>query len=444
MNDKHSRFYAGAAIRDITPANPLFLAGYPNVPRIASGMHDPLTASALFLSDGATSVLLIGVDILFVSRQSVQFCRTAIEKAAGIPAANILISATHTHSGPVTNEVFAWREDPVVPPPAADYMRLFHAGIIGAGIAAHAAAQPAELAVATARAAGAGRNRIDPSGPFDPEVGLLAVRRACDHELLALDMIYGMHPTVLHEDSKLVSADFPGFVRREIAAQYPGVACVYHTAPAGNLSPRYDVAEQTFAEAERLGGKLAAAVCRSLAALADKDFSANRRLAVMTREVGLAPNIFPAVAEAEARLKAAVDLYARLKATAAPRGAARTAECEMFGAANALALSKMQAAGQLDLPGREYGSAEVQAIQIGDVCLVGLPGELFVEYALEIKRRAPCRAFVISLANGELQGYITTPAAGARRGYEADWAMFKPESGARMVETALQLMRELI
>lgn len=442
MMDKSSKFTAGAAIRDITPEKPLFLCGYPNVPRIASGTHDPLTASALFLFDGATPAFLIGVDILFVPRQSVQFCRAAIQKATGIPAGNILISATHTHSGPVTNEVFAWRDDPVVPPPDAEYMQLFHDGIIGAGIAAHAAAQPAELAVTTARVEGAGRNRIDPEGPFDPEVGLLAVRRVRDHQLFALDIIYGMHPTVLHEDSKLVSADFPGFARQKIAAQYPGLACVYHTAPAGNLSPRYDIKGQTFAEAERLGNRLGAAINRSLAALNENDFHANSRLAVMSREVELVPNIFPDVADAEALLKSAIGRHARLISINASRGAVRTAECEVFGAANALTLAKLQAAGELDIFRQAYGSAEVQMIKIGDVCLAGLAGELFVEYSLEIKRRAPCRAFVISLANGELQGYIATPAAAARGGYEAAWAMFNSESGARMVNTALQIMRE--
>ncbi len=82
-------------------------------------------------------------------------------------------------------------------------------------------------------------------------------------------------------------------------------------------------------------------------------------------------------------------------------------------------------------------------MRIGDLFVVGLPGEQFVEYALEIKRRAPGRAFVISLANGELQGYIVTPAAAAVGGYEADWALFRPESGARMVVAALSLMEKI-
>jgi hypothetical protein len=75
--------------------------------------------------------------------------------------------------------------------------------------------------------------------------------------------------------------------------------------------------------------------------------------------------------------------------------------------------------------------------------LAALPGEQFVEYGLEIKRRAPGRAFVIGNANGELQGYIVTPEAAAAGGYEAAWALFRPESGARLVEAAVELMKEL-
>ncbi len=432
---------AGAAVRDITPKKPLFLAGYPRAPRMAAGTHDPLLASALYLHDGATPLLLIGVDILFVSRQSADFCRAAIRQAAGIPAGNIMITATHTHSGPVTNDELAWRDDPVVPPPDAEYMREFHAGIIQAGVAACAAAQPAELAVTAARAEGVGRNRIDPDGPFDSEVGLLAVRRADDHQLFALDIIYGMHPTVLHEDSTQVSADFPHFVRRRIAAAVPGIACVYHTAPCGNLSPRYDVRGQTFSEAERLSGRLGEAIMRAVDGLAAGDYRADVSLAAAVRRVSLVPNSFPTVAEAAARLRAAVAKHAGLAAQNAPHGVVRTAECEAFGAGNALTLARLQATGEMARRQRELGEAEVQVFRIGAVFLVGLPGEQFVEYALELKRQAPARAFVVSLCNGELQGYIVTPAAAAAGGYEAAWAMFHPESGARLVSAALAMMR---
>ncbi|OGD18863.1 MAG: hypothetical protein A2W03_04260 [Candidatus Aminicenantes bacterium RBG_16_63_16] len=121
---------AGTATRDISPTEPAFLAGYPHEPRLSTGVHDPLLASALYLADGKTALLLIGLDILFISQRSTAFCRDAISRATGIPAGNILISASHTHSGPVTSDQLAWLDDPVVPPPDPGYMERFHRGII--------------------------------------------------------------------------------------------------------------------------------------------------------------------------------------------------------------------------------------------------------------------------------------------------------------------------
>src|SRR5208282_2025556 len=94
---------AGVAVSDISPRKPLFLAGYPHVPRTSTGIHDKLLASALYLSDGTAPLLLLGVDILFISPQSADLCRKRISTKTGVPARNILISATHTHSGPLTH-----------------------------------------------------------------------------------------------------------------------------------------------------------------------------------------------------------------------------------------------------------------------------------------------------------------------------------------------------
>src|ERR1039458_4355145 len=120
---------AGVALRDISPRKPMFLVGYPHVPRISTGIHDPLLASAFYLANGGTAFLLISVDVLFISRDSAETCRTAIARACGMPASNILISATHTHSAPVKATMLAWEDDPVVPAPDAEYMVLFRSGI---------------------------------------------------------------------------------------------------------------------------------------------------------------------------------------------------------------------------------------------------------------------------------------------------------------------------
>jgi len=103
-------------------------------------------------------------------------------------------------------------------------------------------------------------------------------------------------------------------------------------------------------------------------------------------------------------------------------------------------MAKAQATGVLAAIQEDHARAEIQVLRIGDAFLVGLPGELFVEYGLEIKQRASGRAFVASMANGELQGYITTPDA---IGYEANLSMFKPGAGAILVEAALGLIEKL-
>lgn len=434
---------AGVAVRDISPRKPLFLVGYPHKPRTSNGIHDPLLASALYLSDGATPLVLIAVDILFVPAPSVRICRTAISKATGVPSGNILISATHTHSGPVINEVLAWKNDPVVAPPDPDYLEQFHQGIIEAAVAAHATAEPARLAVTSAIAEGVGGNRLDPNGVFDSEVGLMAIQRQRDDRWLALNLIYGMHPTVLHEDSRLVSSDFPHFTRRQIAEAFPDVTTLYHLGPCGNLSPRHHVKAQTFAEAERLGRRLGASVVRTLRSLTPVDFCDELKLAAILREVELVDNSFPSVAEAEVSLNQARERYEQLKRSGAPRAEVRTAECVIFGCEEALTLAQAQASGELAKWQERYRRAEVQVLRIGELFLAAVPGEQFVEYGLEIKQRAPHRAFIISLANGELQGYIVTPEAAVAGGYEAAFALFRPESGRRMVNAALEMMEAL-
>jgi len=434
---------AGCGVRDISPDGPAFLVGYPHVPRTSTGLHDPLLASALYLGGREAELLLIGLDILYISRGSAALCREAIRRATGVPEAHILISASHTHSGPVTSDELAWLADPVVPPADPSYMGKFHGGIIAAAAAARESAVPARLAVTSARAEGAGGNRLDPAGPFDPEVGLLAVQAESDGRLLAVDLVYGMHPTVLHEDSTLVSADFPHFTRLEIAEAFPGATTVYHNGPCGNLSPRYHVQGQTFAEAERLGRRLGGAVVRALEDLRPVDFQAEPALAVRRGYAELIPNTFPSVPSAAAELSRARARHDRLKRDKAAHGPVRTAECVVFGAEMALALAGAQASGEVARRQAEFGRAEVQVGRVGSAYLAALPGEHFVEYGLEIKRRAPGRAFVIANANGELQGYIVTPEAAAAGGYEAAWALFRPESGARLVETAVGLMRDL-
>ena len=431
---------AGAARVDITPEEPLFLYGYPHVPRISTGVHDPLYASALVLSDGPRTVALISVDVLMLSHETVCELREQIAARTGIPAGSILISATHTHSAPVTCEVLAFRDDPVVPPIDAGTMARVGDGIVESATRAAASRRPARVAITRATAAGVGGNRHTLDGPSDPEVGILVVREADGAAFIALDLVYSMHPTVLHEDSTEVSADFPGFTRAHLAEALPGVTVIYHTGPSGNQSPRWHVTGQTFGEAERLGRALGEAVRAAVEALPGSSYRAAITVDAAQDFVALPGRTFPTVAEAEALLEDAHATHTSLRRDGAPHGPLRTAEVAIFGAEERVTLARAQAQGEIAPLLVRYTPTEVQVLRVGDAFLVGLPGELFVEYGLEIKARAGGQAFVISLANGELQGYITTPGA---TGYEAGISLFLPQAGAMLVQTALSLMRRM-
>lgn len=431
---------AGVGVRDISPTLPMFLFGYPHVPRMSTGVHDPLLATALCLVDGEHAAMFVAVDILMLSHHVLGACRQAIAAATDIPTEAILISTTHTHSAPVSIDLLAFRGDPVVPPADPDYLAFVSRAIVEVAVAAWADIVPAEVAVTTGYVEGVGGNRHDPHGPRDGRPGILYLRAKPSGRPLALSLTYAMHPTVLHEDSTLVSADFPGYTRRHITEALPGVTMLYHTAPCGNQSPRYHVSGQTFAEAERLGRRLGEAALDAVRALEDANFTTHCPLAAATTCVPLPPRIFPPVGEAEQALAASRAEYARLCAAGAGHGPVRTAEVAVFGAEEQLHLAHAQAAGELDALRVEYTPTEVQVIRVGEAAFVGLPGELFVEYGLEIKARAGVPACVISLANGELQGYIVTPGAA---GYEANFSLFTADAGRILVEAAWGLIARL-
>jgi neutral ceramidase len=430
---------AGTGRADVSPREPVFLWGYPHVERMSTGVHDPLLATALCLDDGRRRAVTVSVDVLYIDRAWGDPCRGRIAERTGIPPDAVMIAATHTHSGPVTADILATSDDAMVPKADPRLIAGIADGIVDAACAAVEALEPAELAVASAAVDGVGCNRISPDAARDPDAALLMVRRAGGGRPIGVQIVYAMHPTVMHEDSTLASADFPGVARRVIEETFPGSRVVYLNGPCGNLSPRYHVRAQTFEEAERLGTRLGTFAIDALSSLEDAAFVREAAVGARRGEVALKGRAFPPVDEAEARLRAARETYNRLRRDGAPHGPVRTAECDVFGAEEIVTLARAQADGTLAAVRDAHARAEVQVLFQGPLALAGFPGELFVEYGLEVKRRAPGRAAAVSMANGHLHGYITTPGA---KGYEAGMSMFDPEGGARLVETALRLIQE--
>lgn len=432
---------AGAARRDISPRKPLQLYGYPHHKRVSTGTHDPLYASALLLDNGEQKLIHIVLDILMLNPPDHREIRGRVATRLGIEEAAVFMSCTHTHSGPITTMLAGWKGNAGMGQRDPDYMAFLKAQVEEAAAAAAAAPVPAAYAWTTANATGVGGNRLQKGGLTDPEVGMLAIRNTETGKLMALTSFYGMHPTVMHEDSFEVSSDFIGYTRQHLEETYgDDFITVYHNAPCGNQSPRNFVKGQTFAEAERLGRKLGAAMLKSLEKLGEEDFRDDPQLACELREVELPRRELLSVEEAEKQLAEYRATYERLQAEDAGHGPIRTAECSIFGAEGALALAKAKDTGALDEFLSVYPPFQLQKHVINGVTVFGWPGECFTEYALELKERADSKVFISAFVNGEMQGYIVTPEAAKAGGYEANNAIYAPESGTIFVETSLDML----
>ena len=436
---------AGAAQVDVSPRDSQFLYGYPHVPRMSTGIHDPLLASALYLSDGATAAIFVSSDIIYITKAMAADVRLRIAKATGVGEGHIMVSATHTHSGPLTADCIIIDADPVVPPPDPKYVALLLDGIVEAATRAVRAAQPAQAGLAYADDTGVGTNRHDPvHGPSDHQVPVLLVRAAGgkgEAKNIACMLVCSMHPTVMHEGSKLVSGDFPGLARIYLQQNVLGQDCVvlHQTGPAGNQSPRHVTKANTFAEAQRIGEILAKAVAKALPGIRFRD---DLMIACRQGMVDLVKNTFPTVEQAQANIEVVAARLEHLRKTGAPKQEVRTAECDWFGAEETVTLAKAALSGRLEQAWRSCLPGEVQVVAVGPWFFVAWCGEIFVEYSLALKARHP-NACLITCANGDLQTYIVTEEASTRNWYEKFNAIFGAASGRMMLDMTFQLLAEM-
>lgn len=437
--EETSGIMAGAAVADITPQNSQFLFGYPFVGRMSEGTHDPLLSSALYLSNESGQVLLVSNDVIYVSKASVARIREVVSDRTGISAKDIMIGATHTHSGPVTVDCMNSSNDPVVPKTDMEYVRYMENKIIEAACNAFKNASPAKAGFLLADGTGIGTNRHNPSGPADLEVPALVVKNGKD-EFIACMLVCNMHPTILHEDSKLYSGDFPAYVRDILQKNYFGSECpvLYFTGAAGNQSPRHVTKENTFKEAHRIGEIIATAIGVEL----NKGTEFSSQISVLNQQkfIDLPKRRFPTVEWAKEHQKKSLECFEYLKKTSGNPQEIRTAEVDWFGAEELLHLSTLAENGALEEVYQSCLPAEIQIIKIGNWYFAAWPGEIFVEYALELKNKVK-NIFLITLTNGELQGYIATEEAESKGYYEASNSVFHYSAGEILVRETINLLK---
>lgn len=165
-------------------------------------------------------------------------------------------------------------------------------------------------------------------------------------------------------------------------------------------------------------------------------------LVIRSEEVKIELRTLPDKESAEREAAQLKEEWEKIKATDAPERDIWNAELRFLGAEDTLSLLLLQEQGTLDIL-KEDLPVEVQVIGIGDARIVGLQGEIFVEFGLTIQYRAPfVKSFVIEMANGVLPGYCATSRAYAAGGYEAGNSLLTARSGEQLVDAAVRLLHE--
>lgn len=226
---------AGFAVVDITPAKNVPLGGYAaRFGKVSDGVHDPVKARAMVLAKGEKRLAIVSVDLVGVSREA-KAAVVEATKARGFTTGNLLLAATHNHSGPgalTTMPLFR----PMMGPYDADLFRETMAKVADAVARADTAKKPARLAWGSTKADGLQRNRAVEGGPVDPTLDVLRVDGE-DGKPMGLVVRFGAHPTILGADNLKISAEWPGAMCDTLEAKFPGATALFLQGVSGDVSP---------------------------------------------------------------------------------------------------------------------------------------------------------------------------------------------------------------
>jgi len=429
----------GAAAVKITPPAGTPMAGY-YFERGSQDVIDDLYAKAAVLDDGSTKVALIVCDLISLPRKTVLEARTLIEQQTGIPGGHVMLSATHTHTGPALARDSARDNlDKGSSNPARSYTlelpkRIAQAvaeanGKLAAVQVSHAKEYEQRLAFNRRFWMKDGTvgwnpgklnpNSIRPAGPIDPEVGVVYFETT-DKKAVLTYVNFAMHADTT--GGARISADYPGALARRLADyKGPDMMTLFANGACGNLNHvnvNWAGPQTSPAEATRLGTILAGSV---LKAYMDLQPVADTTLRVRSETLQLPP------------AKVSPEEVQEARAIVEKKDKAKFME-------------QVRAYKALDVEARQGKplEVEVQVITMGDtLAWVSLPGEIFVELGLSIKAASPFpQTHLAELANGSI-GYIPNRSAYAEGNYEVVSARCAEGSGELLVQAALKMLEDL-
>lgn len=377
-----SNLRAGVAKVDITPSE---VVKFPVIghQREVTGVRDPLRAGVLILDDGETKAAIVTMDTIGAWDDMVKLARENIEKETGVPAANIMVSASHNHSGPGYVENLRWASELIKKLTAAakEAAGNLHTVSIGYGEDSIGFGINRRKTID-----GRAVLRLNPEGPNDPRVKVLRFDDGKSLTPMAVLMHAVCHPCFFTWGDKgsqpypkgypKMTADFPGEAQSFVEMVYgQKTSAMFMQGCAGDIRPNlpgypYRCADE--ADIQWAGRDLGGAVVRALA------------LSV-TRE--------------------------------------KLSQRESF--------YKIRVASEvLELPGKEQPvRAELMAMKVGPFLFLTMPGEPMVDYGFKLEKAIADRAtpIIVGYSNGNI-GYIATAEAHTVGGYEPNQSVLKPEA----------------
>lgn len=416
----------------ITPGPGHRLGGYLARHGVATGTHDDLEASLIWLStEDDPGVVWVALDALAVDAGLTRTLADAVAAAVDIDPDRVLVCASHTHSGP---EGWTGQLHPGLPGQRdAGLVGRMAEKVTGAALRLRACRGRVRARWHAGETEAVGGNRYRPDGPHDTSFGVLELRRD-DGSPAALLFDYASHPTVLGPDNLAWSADWPGATRRELATLVGQPVAAFLQGAAGDASSRFVRRGRDHDEVRTLGGHLATSIARTLAAVSSPA-AAGGPIRLTRSTLHLPYREVPSLEDSvELRDAAEAEWQRELTRHGENHPAVRIAQTRYEGCA----MLATMAAG-----GRPTGCAEVpvSVVSLGEIAWLHTPFELFASLGLRIRRGSPFRhTRVIGYTDGYL-GYLPD-ADGHRDGiYESYVTLFGPESGDELVEHCLRVLR---
>jgi hypothetical protein len=429
-----STFEAGFANVEYTPEIGLELQGQ-MTRRVATETRDPLSANAMALRQNGLTVVLATLDVCTLDEQFVRETQRLFEQQNNVPAAHLLIHATHTHVAPAIHDLIGEGET------NAEFVSSIQEKLLQAVAIALKNLQPVELFAGCGHMEMMGWNRravfedgsakmygnsdspgfAEMEGPRDPQLPVLFAKNE-NGKIIGVLVNFASHPNCIEGESRY-SADLPGEARRLIGEALDGAKVLYLTGAAGNTAPSIlnPVANPQPWRGEegliRSGRYLAGEALKTIAETISPMENPQLQLEQTTLDIPLKPwpsENYPWYPQG----KGAAEIYYER--------------------------SKKEWPQLLQEP--LLNKVNLNVLQIGDAILCTNPAELFVEFGLEIKKHSPAKSTFISELTDGYVGYVPTAKAYRGGGYEtwpAPSSRLALDAGDQIVEATKVLLGNL-